>query len=153
MQLDDVLTRRRTIAVGAISLCAAALAPRLALATEADVAAELKALYAGRPRAEGRIRIGIPPIIENGLTVPLDVDVESPMTEADHVKALHVFAEGNPLPHVLTYRFTPASGKASASTRIRLARTQTVVCVAEMSDGQLFIAKTDVQVTIGGCGG
>ncbi|MEJ1161991.1 thiosulfate oxidation carrier protein SoxY [Prosthecomicrobium sp. N25] len=146
-------TRRQTLAAGAIAAFAAALAPRLALATEADVAGELKKLYGDKSFAEGRIKLDIPQIAENGLVVPLNIDVESPMTEADHVKAVHVFADGNPLPQVLTYQFTPESGKASASTRIRLAQTQNVICVAEMSDGKLFTAKANVKVTIGGCGG
>lgn len=154
MQIDDVrLTRRQTLAAGALAALAAALAPRMSLASEAEVAAELKKLYGDKSFAEGRIKLDIPQIAENGLVVPLNVEVESPMTEADHVKAVHVFADGNPLPQVLTYRFTPASGKASASTRIRLAQTQNVVCVAEMSDGKLFTAKANVKVTIGGCGG
>ena len=69
------------------------------------------------------------------------------------VKAVHVFADGNPLPGVVTYRFTPACGKAAASTRMRLAQTQNIVCVAEMSNGALYTAKANVKVTIGGCGG
>jgi sulfur-oxidizing protein SoxY len=150
---DLRLSRRQTLAAGAIGLLVAALAPRLVLADEAAVAAELKKLYADKPMAEGRVKIDIPQIAENGLVVPLNIDVESPMTEADHVKAVHVFADGNPLPQVLSYQFTPASGKASASTRIRLAQTQNVICVAEMSDGKLFTAKANVKVTIGGCGG
>ena len=95
----------------------------------------------------------MPEIAENGLVVPVNVDVESPMTDADYVKSVHVFAEGNPLPAVVSYRFTPACGKASASTRMRLAETQNIVCIAEMSNGKLHMAKANVKVTIGGCGG
>ena len=147
------ITRRQAIGSAAIAVFAAALAPRLARADEAAVAAELKKLYADKPMTEGRIKLDVPQIAENGLVVPLNVDVESPMTAADHVKAVHVFADGNPLPQILTYRFTPESGKASASIRMRLAQTQTIVCVAEMSDGKLYSAKAGVKVTIGGCGG
>jgi sulfur-oxidizing protein SoxY len=75
------------------------------------------------------------------------------MTDADFVKSVHVFADGNPLPGVASFHFSPACGKASASTRMRLATTQNIVCVAEMSDGKLFMAKAEVKVTIGGCGG
>lgn len=154
MSIDTMrLTRRQTLAAGAVAALAAVLAPRMALATEAEVAAEIKKLYGDKAPAEGRIKIDIPQIAENGLVVPLNIDVESPMTEADHVKTVHVFADGNPLPQVLSYRFTPEAGKASASTRIRLAQTQNIVCVAEMSDGKLFTAKANVKVTIGGCGG
>jgi sulfur-oxidizing protein SoxY len=85
--------------------------------------------------------------------VPVNVEVESPMTEQDYVKAVHIFADGNPAPDVVTYRFTPASGKAAASTRARLAQTENIICIAEMSDGKLYMAKANVKVTIGGCGG
>lgn len=154
MRPDEVrLSRRQAIAAGAIGALAAILAPRMALADQGSVAAELDRLFSGRAVAEGRVRLDISPTVEDGLAVPLTVDVESPMTEADHVRTLHVFADGNPLPQVVSYGFSPASGKASASTRIRLAQTQNVVCVAEMSDGRLFAAKAHVKVTIGGCGG
>lgn len=146
-------TRRGALAAGAMALVVAALAPRLALADTAAVEAELKKLIAGKTVAEGRIRLDLPAIAENGLVVPLTVDVESPMTEADHVKAVHVFAEGNPLPGVVSFYFSPMSGRASASTRIRLAQTQNVVALAEMSDGKLFTVRQEVKVTIGGCGG
>jgi sulfur-oxidizing protein SoxY len=131
----------------------AALMPRLAFADEATLADALKKLYRGKAVHEGRIRLDVPPIAENGLVVPIHVEVESPMTEADHVKSVHVFADGNPLPGVVSYRFTPACGKAGAATRIRLAQSQNVVCVAEMSNGDLFTAKAAVKITIGGCGG
>lgn len=146
-------SRRDTLGFGLTALLAAALAPRLALATEEAVAAELKKLYGDTPMGDGKIKLDLPEIAENGLVVPLNVDVESPMTEADYVKAVHVFADGNPLPQVVTYRFTPQSGKAAASVRMRLAQTQNVLAVAEMSNSALYSAKAQVKVTIGGCGG
>ncbi len=146
------LSRRDALcAAGAGAL--AMLMPRIVLADEAAVAEALKKLYGGKAMAEGRIKLDVPPIAENGLVVPIGVEVDSPMTEADHVKAVHVFADGNPLPGVVTYRFTPDCGKASATTRMRLAQSQNIVCVAEMSNGTLFTAKAPVKVTIGGCGG
>ncbi|MBB1092288.1 thiosulfate oxidation carrier protein SoxY, partial [Rhodopseudomonas palustris] len=87
------------------------------------------------------------------LVVPINVEVESPMTGADYVKAVHVFADGNPLPGIVSYKFTPACGKAAASTRMRLAQTQNIICIAEMSNGSLYSSKASVKVTIGGCGG
>jgi sulfur-oxidizing protein SoxY len=146
-------TRRRALALGAIAALAAALAPKMVVADEAAVAAELKKLYGDKAFGTGRVKLDIPEIAENGLVVPVNVEVESPMTEADHVKAVHIFADGNPLPGVVSYRFTPDCGKAAASTRMRLAQTQNVVCVAEMSNGALFTTKAQVKVTIGGCGG
>ncbi len=147
------ISRRTAVASAAAAFAAAMLAPHLALATPDKVEAEIKKLYGDKKPAEGRIKIDAPQIAENGLVVPITVDVESPMTEANYVKALHVYADGNPLPGVASFRFTPASGRASTSTRMRLAQTQNIVCVAEMSDGSLHTAKVEVKVTIGGCGG
>jgi sulfur-oxidizing protein SoxY len=146
-------TRRETLAMAAIAGLAAILAPRLSLADEQTVAAEIKKLYGDKKFESSKIKLDVPEIAENGLVVPVNVDVESPMTDADYVKSVHVFAEGNPLPGVVSYKFTPASGKASASTRMRLAETQNIVCIAEMSNGKLYMAKANVKVTIGGCGG
>jgi sulfur-oxidizing protein SoxY len=146
-------TRRETLALAAIAALAALLAPRMAMADEQAVAAEIKKLYGDKKFDSGKIKLDVPEIAENGLVVPVNVEVESPMTEQDYVKAVHVFADGNPAPGVVTYRFTPACGKASASTRMRLAQTQNIICIAEMSDGKLFMTKSNVKVTIGGCGG
>ncbi len=146
-------TRRQALAIGTAAFVAAVLAPHLVMAKPADVEAEMAKLFSGRNAAEGRIKLDLPAIAENGLVVPLAVDVESPMTDADFVRAVHVFADGNPLPGVVSFFFTPACGKAAASTRMRLAQTQNIIAVAEMSDGKLFTARQEVKVTIGGCGG
>lgn len=146
-------TRRETLALAAIAGLAALLAPRMAVADEPTVAAEIKKLYGDKKFESGKVKLDVPEIAENGLVVPINVDVESPMTEGDYVKAVHVFADGNPLPGVVSYRFTPACGKASASTRMRLSQTQNIVCIAEMSNGALHSVKSNVKVTIGGCGG
>ena len=146
-------TRRETLTLAAIAGLAALLAPRMAVADEPTVAAEIKKLYGDKKFESGKVKLDVPEIAENGLVVPINVDVESPMTEGDYVKAVHVFADGNPLPGVVSYRFTPACGKASASTRMRLSQTQNIVCIAEMSNGALHSVKSNVKVTIGGCGG
>ena len=146
-------TRRETLTLAAIAGLAAILAPRMSFADEKAVAAEISKLYGDKKLESGKIKLDVPEIAENGLVVPVNVDIESPMTDADYVKAVHVFADGNPSPGVVTYRFTPACGKASASTRMRLAQTQNIVCIAEMSNGTLYTAKSNVKVTIGGCGG
>ncbi len=147
------LTRRRTITAGAMAAFACLLGSRLAFADEKAVMAEIRKLYGDKPMAGGKIKLDVPEIAENGLVVPVNVEVESPMTEADYVKAVHIYADGNPQPGIVSYSFTPACGKASAATRMRLAQTQNVVCVAEMSNGSLHMAKANVKVTIGGCGG
>lgn len=147
------ITRRETLAFAGIAALAALIAPRLSWADEQSVAAEIKKLYGDKKLDAGKIKLDVPEIAENGLVVPINIEVESPMTDADYVKTVHVFADGNPLPGVITYTFTPACGKASASARMRLAQTQNIVCVAEMSNGNLHMAKANVKVTIGGCGG
>lgn len=150
---NQVLSRRSTLAAGASAILAAMLAPKMAFATESEVTAEIKKLYGEKPVGQGKIKLDVPEIAENGLVVPVTVDVESPMTEADYVKAVHVFADGNPLPFIVSYLFTPDCGKASASARMRLAQTQNIIAIAEMSNGSLFSTKAQVKVTIGGCGG
>ena len=146
-------TRRGVLRMAALAAAASVIAPSLSRADAKAVEAEIKKLYDGKTMAEGRVKLDVPQIAENGLVVPITVDVESPMTEQNYVKAVHVFADGNPLPGVFTFRFSPLSGRASASTRMRLAQTQNIVAVAEMSDGSLFTTKAEVKVTIGGCGG
>src|SRR5262245_18561522 len=98
-----------------------------------------------------RIKLDLPPLSENGNTVPLTVSVESPMTAADHVKAIHVFTEKNPQPEVVTFRLGPRAGRATVSTRIRLADTQTVIAICEMSDASLWSASATVVVTLAAC--
>jgi sulfur-oxidizing protein SoxY len=151
---EDLLgLSRRAAILASIAAAAVVMAPQLAFASADKVQEELKKLFGDRKPVDGKVKIEAPQIAENGLVVPITVEVESPMTEASHVKSLHVFADGNPLPGVASFRFTPASGRAMASTRMRLAQTQNIICVAEMSDGALHVAKTEVKVTIGGCGG
>ena len=146
-------SKRQFLRTAGIAAVAAVIAPRLAFATPAEVASEIKKLYGDKKMASGRIKLDVPQIAENGLVVPINVEVESPMTATDYVKSVHVFAEKNPLPGVVSYKFTPEAGKAAASTRMRLASTQDIVVVAEMSNGELFTTKSEVKVTIGGCGG
>ena len=153
--IDKLGQQSRREFMGTVALGAAAIAvgPSAALATPDKVAAEIKKLYGDKPLTAGRIKLDLPTIAENGLVVPLNFEVESPMTAQDYVKAIHFWADGNPNPQVADFTFTPLSPKAAAQIRIRLAQTQNIVAVAEMSDGKLFTAKQEVKVTIGGCGG
>ena len=100
---------------------------------------------------KGRVKLGLPPLVENGHLVPLTVSVESPMTGAAHVKAIHVFTERNPLPEVVSFRLGPRAGRANVATRVRLADTQTVVAIAELSDGSFWSDSTHVIVTLAAC--
>ena len=146
-------SRREILQTGSIAALAALLAPTMALADSKAVEAEIKKLYGDKTMQPGKIKLDVPQIAENGLVVPITIDVESPMTEADYVKTVHVFGDGNPLPNIISYRFTPECGKASASARMRLAQTQNIICIAEMSNGALHSVRSEVKVTIGGCGG
>ncbi len=155
--IDKTLMSRRTaLELAGGGLVAALLAGTFAGTARADaalLAEAIKKAVGDNAMTEGRITLDLPEIAENGNTVPVSVAVESPMTEADHVKAVHLFAEKNPAADVASVYFTPSSGVAKASLRMRLAGTQNVVAVAEMSDGSVFTAKKLVKVTIGGCGG
>jgi sulfur-oxidizing protein SoxY len=153
MRPMNATSRREALILAGVAGLAALLVPRMSLADAATVDAEIKKLYGDKKFESGKIKLDVPEIAENGLVVPINVEVESPMTDADHVKAVHVFADGNPQPGIVSYKFSPACGKASASTRMRLAQTQNIICIAEMSDGKLYSAKASVKVTIGGCGG
>ena len=146
-------TRRAFLGSVAGGVAALTLSPAIALADAKMVADEIKKLFGDKPLKDGKIKLDLPSIAENGLVVPLSFEVESPMTEADYVKAVHFFAEGNPNPLLAAFAFTPLAPKAAASIRIRLAQTQNIIAVAEMSNGDLYSAKKEVKVTIGGCGG
>ena len=102
---------------------------------------------------QGKVKLDLPEIAENGNTVPMNVAVESPMTEQSHVTDLMIVADRNPRAGVVTFRFSPTSGVAEANTRIRLAETQNVIALAKMNDGSVFMDSKLVKVTIGGCGG
>jgi sulfur-oxidizing protein SoxY len=149
----NTLDRRGFVAAGSALIATSALFGSAARAALPEVEAAIAAILGDRTAEEGRISLDLPEIAENGNTVPLTVEVDSPMTEDDYVKTVHLFAEGNPLPEVAKIQFTPRSGEAVASTRIRLAKTQKIHAIAEMSDGSVFTATREVKVTIGGCGG
>ena len=144
---------RRQIMVGLMAGAGALLWGGLARGDEAGVKAAIAELFGGRQAMEGKVSLDLPEIAENGNTVPVEVSVESPMTANDYVKSVHLFADGNPFPEVATFHFTAKSGRAQAATRMRLAKTQNVLAVAELSDGSIYMASKEVKVTIGGCGG
>ena len=155
MEIEVLGRRTFLIGAGASLALAAFLADLPALAQEPvrSIDEAMKKVLGDATPAESGITLEIPEIAENGNTVPFTLSVESPMTDASHVKTLHIFASGNPLVGVATFTFTPASGKAAVSSRMRLARTQDVIAVAALSDGKFLIGKRNVKVTIGGCGG
>lgn len=129
-------------------LPAAAALP--ARAEDALAAAE-RAILAGRTAATGGIAIEMPLLSENGNAVDLAIRVESPMTAADHVRAIHVLSEKNPVPHVATFHLSPRAGRAEVATRIRLATTQRILVLAETSAGAVHRAEREVIVILGAC--
>ena len=146
---------RRTALGLAVGGSVAALAAGYGLPVHASPLADeiMKKIMNGRSAAEGGVKLDVPEIAENGNTVPVGFTVDSPMTKDDYIKSVHIIADGNPGPMIATFNFTPMSGEASASTRMRLAKTQNIIAIAEKSDGSLVKVSTQVKVTIGGCGG
>lgn len=149
------VTRRQITAFSAAAVAVGLIGgfPRPARATPEATAESIAAFTGGTEPQSGKITLTAPEIAENGNTVPISVDVDSPMTEDAYVESVIILAEGNPNPEVLTFNFTPMSGAATATTRIRLAQTQNVIAIAKMSDGSLYSDRKEVKVTIGGCGG
>lgn len=142
-------SRRRalqTLAAGACFLVA-----RPAIATPDELTVALRETFGGRRIQKGRVKFELPRLAENGNVVPALVSVDSPMTEQDHVRAIHIFSEKNPLPRILEMRLGPHNGRAAVSARIRMATTQQVLAVAEMSDGTLWSAAVDIDVTVSSC--
>jgi sulfur-oxidizing protein SoxY len=149
-----VATRRDTLTgAGAIAagVALSTLWLRRAAATPADMQAAIANVVGDAKVNVGRVKIEIPPLVENGNTVPCTVSVDSPMTPEAYVKAIHVFNEKNPQPNVISARLSPRAGRASIATRIRLTDTQTVVAIAEMSDGTFWSDSISVIITLGAC--
>lgn len=139
-------SRRTILAAGAATLL---VTPGRA---ETDSRAEAVRAFAGEAEIKaGRVRVDLPPLVENGNAAPLTVEVESPMSAADFVRRIAVFNEKNPQPNVLTVQLGPRAGKALVSTRIRLATSQRITAVAEMSDGTFWSGEADVIVTLAAC--
>jgi sulfur-oxidizing protein SoxY len=151
----EVLARRDFLigAAAAAVIAQAFSAPALAQDKPPTWEEAMKKIVGDAKPVEGKINLDMPEIAENGNTVPFNVIVDSPMTDAAHVKSVTVFSTGNPQPVIASYRFTPTSGKAAISSRMRLAKTQDIVALAELSDGKFIMGKRTVKVTIGGCGG
>lgn len=141
------LSRRDCLVLGLVSLAAAAPAR----ATPEAMAAGIRDFAAGSVPREGRVQLDIAPLVENGNTVPVTITVDSPMTAADHVRSIALFNERNPLHEVAVFTLGPRAGKASVSTRIRLATSQKLVALARMSDNSVWQQEVTVVVTLAAC--
>ncbi|MGO9574496.1 MAG: thiosulfate oxidation carrier protein SoxY [Terriglobales bacterium] len=148
------MNRRQALTMGAGVLAASALAGSdlPALAETNGFEETIKQFSGGRTPVEGRVNLDLPKLAEDGGAVPMTITVDSPMTEGSHVTDVLVVAEANPRPIVVTFHFSPASGVAEVSTRIRMAKTENIIAVAKMNDGSVYVAKKEVTVTVGGCG-
>ena len=134
-------------ALGAFSV----VTVRPAEATPAMLASAIQSVTAGAAVRPGKVKLDIPPLVENGNTVPMTVSVASPMTVDYYVKSIHVFNEKNPQPNIGNFYLSPSSGRAQVSTRIRLADTQKVVAIARLSDDTFWQVAADVVVTLAAC--
>jgi sulfur-oxidizing protein SoxY len=148
-------TTRRQFLNLAAGITAAGTLPIVILrplqATPAMLNHAIRNIVGEAPVRTGRVKLDIPPLVENGNTVPMTVSVASPMTADDYVKSIHVFNEKNPQPNIGNFYFTPSSGRAQVSTRIRLADTQKVVAIARLSDDTFWQVAADVIVTLAAC--
>jgi len=122
-----------------------------ARATPAEAAETVKKIIGSAQPRNGRVVLDISPLVENGNLVPMSVSVESPMTSSDYVKAIHVIAEGNPLPNIVSFYLGARAGRAQVSTRIRLLTSQRLWAIAEMSDGSFWQGSAETLVTLAAC--
>jgi sulfur-oxidizing protein SoxY len=150
VRLQSASPTRRVILLAAAGVGLASLAPP-AFATSAAMEEAIRGLVGKAAINRGKVKLEMPPIVENGNTVPLTVSVESPMTEADHVASIHIFNQKNPQPYVAAFYMGPRAGKAVVSTRIRLADSQQVVAIARLGDGSFWSDSADVIVTVAAC--
>jgi sulfur-oxidizing protein SoxY len=146
---------RRTVLAGIGASLGASMATlivvRPAGATPQTMAAAIRQITGGAEAKRGRIKLDVPPLVENGNSVTTTVKVESPLTPTDYVKAIHVLTEKNPQPNVISVKMGPRAGKAEFQTRIRLADSQQVVAICEMSDGSFWSDSVDVILTLSAC--
>ena len=151
---NDRSTRRQFLkAAGSAALAGTItrVTLRPAEATPAMLNSAIRNVVGEAPLRNGKVKLDIPPLVENGNTVPMTVSVTSPMTADDHVTSIHVFNEKNPQPYIGNFYLGPAAGRAQVATRIRLADSQNVVAIAQMSDGSFWSASVDVVVTLAAC--
>ncbi len=148
MTTESLRITRRGI-IGAALL--ATIAPRRLSATEAEMRAAIRERIGEAKPQLGRVRLDLPPLAESGNSVPVGVSVESRMDAQDHVRRIMIFSERNPRPHIITVWPGPDSGRAEFTTRMRLSGTQSVLAIAELSDGSFWLDQVNIMVTIGAC--
>jgi sulfur-oxidizing protein SoxY len=148
---DKQTTRRKVLLAGIASAGAALIRIAPASATPETMRRAIRQVVGEAPVRKGKVTIDVPALVENGNSVTLTIDVDSAMTAKDYVKAIHVFNEKTPQPNVISAHLGPRSGRPRITTRFRLADTQSVTAIAEMSDGSFWSASADVIVTLQAC--
>jgi len=147
-----MISRRHFLLLGAFaSQARAQLDPNIAAKRKAALEEAIHAVTRGAKLQPGRVKLDVPPLVDNGNTVPISVTVDSPMTAADHVRVITVLTEKNPQPYVLSAHLGPRAGRASVSVRGRIADTGNVIAIAEMSDGSFWSDTVSVVVTLSAC--
>lgn len=155
MRRQHVSTRRRFLklagSAAAIGALPVAISVRPVEATPETMAAAIRTVTGGAAVQSGKVKLDIPPLVENGNSVPMTVTVTSPMTPTDYVKSIHVFNEKNPQPNLGNFYLRPSAGRAQVATRVRLADSQKIVAIAKLSDGSLWSVTAEVVVTLAAC--
>jgi sulfur-oxidizing protein SoxY len=146
-----MISRRAFLLLGVAGVANAQLPPNIAEIRKAALDEAVRKVVGDAAVRTGKVKLDIPPLIDNGNTVPLSVEVDSPMTDADHVKTIHVFTERNPQPYVLTAHLGPRAGRAHIATRARIGDTGAVIAIAQMSDGSFWSHSVRVVVTLSAC--
>jgi sulfur-oxidizing protein SoxY len=152
--MQDESTRRKFLGLAGSAAVLGAVpivTLRPAEATPAMLTTAIRNVVGEAMIRTGRVKLEVPPLVENGNTVPMTVSVQNPMTAEDHVKSIHVFNEKNPQPNIGNFYLGPQAGRAQVSTRIRLADSQKIVAIARLSDGSFWSATVDVVVTLAAC--
>jgi sulfur-oxidizing protein SoxY len=145
------VTRRDALKAGSAVAIGAALPAPAQANTPGQMETAIRRVIGEADIRKGKVTLDLPPLVENGNTVPMTVSVDSPMTKDDYVKAIHVFNEKNPQANVVSMQLGPRAGKARVSTRIRLAGTQRLTAIAELSDGTYWSDTQEVIVTLAAC--
>lgn len=147
-----MISRRGFLLLGLFATGARAqLPPNIAEIRKAAFDGAIRKVVGGAEVKPGKVKLDLPPLVDNGNAVPLSVEVESPMSAADHVKAIHVFTERNPQPYVISAYFGPRAGRARLATRARIADTGLVTAIAQMSNGSFWSGSVKVVVTLSAC--
>ena len=154
MQRLENSTRRQFLGLaGGAAVCGAVpiVTMRPAEATPETLATALRNVVGAAAVRTGKVKLDVPPLVENGNTVPMTVSVANPMTSSDYVKSIHIFNEKNPQPNIGNFYLGPRAGRAQVSTRIRLADSQKIVAIARLSDDTFWSVTAEVVVTLAAC--